>query len=248
MPVSSHWNSSPRPNAYTASGHSVERPHYNPGASGPSHDHFVSSTVATFSAPHENYVTFASSSNCNSQTWSNATYVDQSMENVRGAQKRKSPCASSIYEMGSSSQYHGDRTSSDNPCPSELHLGKSIKHDHDPHYMPWLMDPTYRSNNLLIRGEGSSRNVRSRPTFDLETSLDRNNLPRSPSLGSHSTHHHIVEHSGSDQFPGHTSHGHKDWNCPRLSSVPRGMQISVRLSSSQFCLSLYNHIIPTLQI
>lgn len=228
MPISSHWNSSPGPNAYTASGHSVERQHYNPGDSGPSHDPFVSSTFSTFSAPHENYVTFASSSNCNGngQTWSNASYADQSMENVREAQKRKSPCASSIYEMGSSSQYHGDRTSSDIPFPSELHLGKSITHDRDPHYMPWLVNPTYRSNNLSIRGEGSSRNVRSRPTFDLEASLDINNLPRSPSLDSHSTHH-IAEHSGSGRFPGQTSHGSKDWNCHRLSPVPGGMQISL---------------------
>ncbi|CAA7042164.1 unnamed protein product [Microthlaspi erraticum] len=78
MPVSSHWNSSSGPNVYTASGHSVERPHYNPGAPGPSHDPFVSSTVATFSTPHESYVTFASSSNCNIQTWSNSSYIDPS--------------------------------------------------------------------------------------------------------------------------------------------------------------------------
>lgn len=226
MPVSSHWNSSPGTNAYTASGHSVERPHYNPGASGPSHDPFVNSTVPTFSAPNEDYVTFASSSNCNSQAWTNASYVDQSMENVRGAQKRKRPCPSSIYEMGSSSQYHGDRTPTDTHFPSEFHLGKSITHDHDPHYMPWLMNPTYSSNNLSIRGESSSRNVRSRSTLDLETSLGRNNLPRSLSLDSHSTHRHSVDHSGSGQFAGQTSHGNKDWNCARLSSVPRGMQSS----------------------
>jgi hypothetical protein len=222
MPVSSHWNSSPGPNAYTDSGHSVERPHYNPGVSGPSHDPSVNSTVPTFSAPHENYVTFASSSSYNSHTWSNASYVDhQSMESVRGAQKRKRPCPSSIYEMGSSSQYHGDRTPADTHFPSELHLGKSITHDHDPHYMPWLMNPTYRSNNLSIRGESSSRNVRSRPTLDSETSLGRNNLPRSLSLDSHSTHHHSVDHYGSGQFPGQTSHGNKDWNCARLSPVLR---------------------------
>ncbi|XP_020883317.1 probable E3 ubiquitin-protein ligase RHG1A isoform X1 [Arabidopsis lyrata subsp. lyrata] len=221
MPVSSHWNSSPGTNAYTASGHSVERPHYNPGASGPSHDPFVNSTVPTFSAPNEDYLTFASSSNCNSQAWTNASYVDQSMENVRGAQKRKRPCPSSIYEMGSSSQYHRDRTPTDTHFPSEFHLGKSITHDHDPHYMPWLMNPTYSSNNLSIRGESSSRNVRSRSTLDLETSLGRNNLPRSLSLDSHSTHRHSVDHSGSGQFAGQTSHGNKDWNCARLSSVPR---------------------------
>ncbi|EOA26868.1 hypothetical protein CARUB_v10022961mg [Capsella rubella] len=220
MPASSHWNSSPRPNAYTASGHSVERSHYNSGASGPSHDPFVSSTVATFSAPHENYVTFPASSNCNNQPWSNVSYVEQSMENMRGAQKRKSPCGSSIYEMGSSSQYHCDRPS-DTPFPSELHLGKSIKHDHDPHYAPWLMNPAYKNNNLLIRGEGSSRNVRSRPTLDLDTSIDRNNLSRCPSLDSHYAYHHSVENSGSGQFPGHTSHIDKDWNCARPSPAPR---------------------------
>ncbi|XP_024016779.1 E3 ubiquitin-protein ligase MBR2 isoform X2 [Eutrema salsugineum] len=218
VPDSSHWNSSTGPSAYTASGHGGERLRYNPGTSGPSHDPFMSST---FSAPHDNYVTFASSSNCNSQTWSNASYVGQPMESVRGAQKRKSPCDSSIYEMGSSSHYHGDRTSSDFPFSSESHLGKSIIHDHDPHYMPWLMDPTYRSNNLSIRGESSSRNVRSRPTLDLETSVDRINLARSPGLDSHSTHHN-AEYSGSGQFPGQASYRNKDWNCPRRSPVSPG--------------------------
>ncbi|CAH2058937.1 unnamed protein product [Thlaspi arvense] len=215
MPVSSHWNSSTGPNTYTSSAHGVERPHYNPGTSVPSHDPFMSSTtVANFSAPHENYVSYASSSNCNNQAWSNASYGDQPMENVRGAQKRKSPCASSIYEMGSSSHYHGDRASSDIPFSSELHLGKSTTHDHDLHYMPWLMNPTYRSDNLSIRGESSSRNVRSRPTLDLETSVDRHNFPRGPEFDSRSTHH-SVEHSASGQF-----HVNKEWTCPRLSPVP----------------------------
>uniref|UniRef100_A0A1J3DU07 RING-type E3 ubiquitin transferase n=1 Tax=Noccaea caerulescens TaxID=107243 RepID=A0A1J3DU07_NOCCA len=221
MPVSSHWNSSSGPNAYAASGHSLERPHYNPGAPGPSHDPFVSSTVSTFSVPHESYVTFASSSNCNTQAWSNSSYIDQSMENVRGSQKRKSPCATSMYEMGSSSQYHGDRTSSNIPFPSEMHMGKSVTHDHDPHYMPWLMNPSYRSNNVSISGEGSSRNVRSRPSLDLETCSYRNSFPTtSPALDSQFTHH-GVDHSGSGQFPGQASHGNKDWNCARLSPVPR---------------------------
>ncbi|CAN6807659.1 hypothetical protein Bca4012_002087 [Brassica carinata] len=206
VPVSSHWNSSTGPNAYTAPGHGVERPHYNPGTSGPSHVPFMSSAV---SAPHETYVTSASASNCNSHTWSNDSYADLPMENMRGSLKRKAPYDASNYEMGSSSQYHGDRASSDMHFPSELHMEKSITHDHDPHYMPWPMDPTHRSNNLSIRGESSSRNVRSRPTLDLETGLD-----------SHPTHHN-VEHPSSGQFPGQASHRDKDWwNCPRLSPVP----------------------------
>ncbi|XP_048634509.1 E3 ubiquitin-protein ligase MBR2-like isoform X2 [Brassica napus] len=224
MPFSSHWNSSTGPNAYTASGHSVERLHYNPGTSGPSHVPVMSSAAATFSAPHEHYVTSASSSYCNSQTWSLDSYVDLHMENVRGAQKRKTPCDSSVYEMGSSSHYHGGRTSSDIPFSSELDMGKSTTRDHGPHYMPWLMNPSYRSNNLSIRGESSSRNVRSRPTLDLETSIDRNIFSRSLDLDSHPTHHN-VDHSSSGQFPGQTSHRNKDWNWnfPRHSPVPRDL-------------------------
>ncbi|XP_048631649.1 E3 ubiquitin-protein ligase MBR2-like isoform X1 [Brassica napus] len=208
VPVSSHWNSSIGPSAYTAPVHGVERPHYNPGTSGPSHVPFMSSAVATFSAPHETYVTSASSSNCNSHTWSNDSYSDLPMENMRGSLKRKAPYDSSIYEMGSSSQYHGDIASSDMHFPSELHMGKSITHDHDPHYMPWLMDPTHRSNNLSIRGESSSRNVRSRPILNLETGFN-----------THPTHHN-VEHPTSGQFPGQASNRDKDWNYPRLSPVP----------------------------
>lgn len=225
MPVSSHWNSSTGPNAYTAPGHGVERPHYNPGTSGPSHVPFMSSAV---SAPHETYVTSASASNCNSHTWSNDSYVDPPIENM----KRKAPYDASNYEMGSSSQYHGDRASSDMHFPSELHMEKSITHDHDPHYMPWPMDPTHRSNNLSIRGESSSRNVRSRPTLDLETGLD-----------SHPTHHN-VEHPSSGQFPGQASHRDKDWwNCPRLSPVPGGMQTSMIPLEIQMLLSTFSNYI-----
>ncbi|CAH8387353.1 unnamed protein product [Eruca vesicaria subsp. sativa] len=217
MPVSSHWNSSTGPNAYTASAHGVEWPHY-------SHVPFMSSAAATFSAPHEHYVTSASSSNCNSQRWSNDNIFDLPMENVRGAQKRKNPFDSSLYEMGSSSHYYGDRTSSDIPFPFPLHMEKSLTHDHDPHYMPWLMNPTYRSNNLSIRGESSSRNVRSRPTLDLETSVDRNQFSRSSGLDSHRTHHN-VEHSTSVQFPGQDSLWNKDWNCPRHSPFPGNQKV-----------------------
>lgn len=249
MPFSSHWNSSTGPNAYTASGHGVERPHYNPGTSGPSHVPFMSTAAATFSAPHEHYVTSASSSYCNSQTWSLDSYVDLHMENVRGAHKRKTPCDSSVYEMGSSSHYHGGRTSSDIPFSSELDMGKLTTRDHDPHYMPWLMNPSYRSNNLSIRGESSSRNVRSRPTLDLETSVDRNIFSRSLDLDYHPTHHN-VEHSSSGQFPGQTSHRNKDWNWnwnwnfPRHSPVPRGMQISLwSLLRFKFLLTtFFNHM------
>ncbi|XP_010529737.1 PREDICTED: probable E3 ubiquitin-protein ligase HIP1 [Tarenaya hassleriana] len=222
LPFSSHWNSSPRPNGYMSSGHGLERPHYNSEASGPSHDPLLtSSTVASFTAPPENYVPYASSSNYNSQTWPNGNCVDLSMANVRGAQKRKSPCASSICERGSSSQDNGDRSSSDIPLPSELHMEKPII---GPHYMPWdhlPMDPSYRSNGLLIRGEGSSRNVRSRPAFDLETSLARNHLPNNPGLGSHSTAH-FIDHSVSGDFPAQTSQAvSREWNCSRLSPAPR---------------------------
>ncbi|CAH8390744.1 unnamed protein product [Eruca vesicaria subsp. sativa] len=219
MPVSSHWNSSTGPNAYTTPGHGVERPHYNPGTSGPSNVPFMSSTVATFSAPHEHYVTSASSSNCISHTWSNDSYVDPPMENMRGSLKRKAPYDSSNYEMGSSSHYHGDRASSAMPFPSEMHMGKSITHGQDPHYMPWLMDPSYRNNNLSMRGESSSRSVRSRHTPDLETSVDRNNLPRTSGFDSHPAHHN-VEHFSSGPFHGQPSHRDKNWNCPRLSPVP----------------------------
>ncbi|KAL0844425.1 hypothetical protein Bca101_017671 [Brassica carinata] len=236
MPVSSHWNSSTGPNAYTAPGHGVERQHHNPGTSGPSHIPYMSSAVATFSAPQETYVTSASSSNCNSQTWSNDSYLP--MENMRRSLKRKAPYDSSIYEMGSSSHYQGDRASSDIPFTSELHMGKSISHCQDPHYMPWLMDPSYRSNNLSIRGESSSRNVRTRHTLDLETSVDRNNLSRSSGLDSHPTHHN-VEHFNSGQFPGQA----KDWNCPRLSPVPGGKQTSMVPLEIQMSLStFFDHI------
>ncbi|KAJ4903770.1 RING/U-box superfamily protein [Raphanus sativus] len=214
MPVSSHWNSSTGPNAYTASGHGVERPHYNPGTSCPSHVPFMSSAAATFSAPHEHYVTSASSSYWNSQTWSFDSYVGLPMENARGAQKRKkNPCDSSVYEMGSSSHYNSERTSSDSSFPWELHMGKSTARDHDPHYMPRLMNPGYRSNNLSNRGESSSRNVRSRPTLDLETSV-------SLGLDSRSKHQN-GDHCSSGHFPVQASHVDKDWNFPRHFPVPR---------------------------
>ncbi|CAH8308691.1 unnamed protein product [Eruca vesicaria subsp. sativa] len=42
-----------------------------------------------------------------------------------------------------------------------------------------------------MRGESSSRNVRSRHTPDLETSVDRNNLPRTSGIDSHPAHHNV---------------------------------------------------------
>ncbi|XVE96730.1 hypothetical protein REPUB_Repub02eG0248000 [Reevesia pubescens] len=217
---SSHWNHVPRSSVYATPSHNVEAPHYQPDTSGPSHDLFLQpSPPGAFGAAPENYMHHASSSNYDRQTFHGIEggFVDLTMGGGRGPHKRKSPGVPSVCERGGSSRYGGAGSSSDLPLSSDFWQEKP---NIDPQHMHWdhvAMPPSYRGNGLSIRGEGSMRNVRSRPALDLESNLVRTPLSSNPSHSSYSTSH-PVDHSSSVDLSGQSSNGlSREWGHLRMS-------------------------------
>ncbi|XP_027363854.1 probable E3 ubiquitin-protein ligase ZFP1 isoform X2 [Abrus precatorius] len=175
----SHWNSVTRSNGYPSTSLNVEGPPHQPDASGTSHDHIMhSSSAGTFFSASENYAHQPSNSNYDRQAFSviDGGFVDLTMGNGRVPHKRKSPGNPSVCESGSTSRYFNAGNAADRPSSSEL---RPEKPNVDSLYMSWdhvNMAPTFRGSSLSIRGEGSSRNVRSRSSLDLEPNLARTHL------------------------------------------------------------------------
>lgn len=211
----SHWNPPSSSNGFTLN-HNVEAPHYQPDASGPSHDPFLHpSTVGPFYGP-ENFVHHAASSNYDRQTFHGIEggFVDLTMGNGRGPHKRKSPGVPSVCERGSTSRYYSAGSSSDVSLPEAWQEKPNI----DSLHMPWDRVPMtsgYRSNALSIRGEGSMRNVRSRPALDLEPSLARAHLSSNPSHSSYSTGRPIDNSSSVDLSAQSSGALTREWNHSR---------------------------------
>ena len=235
---SSHWNSVPRSSGYATSSHNVEAPNYQPDTSGPSHDLFLHpSPPGPFGAAPENYMDHASSSNYDRQTFHGIEggFVDLTMGGGRGPHKRKSPGVPSVFERGGSSRYVGAGSSSDLPLSSDFWQEKP---NIDPQHMHWdhvAMPPSYRGNGLSIRGEGSMRNVRSRPALGLESNLVRTHLSSNPSHTSYSTSHpvdhsssvdlsgqsHQIDHSSSVDISGQSSNAlSREWEWGNLRMSP----------------------------
>ncbi|KDP29098.1 hypothetical protein JCGZ_16487 [Jatropha curcas] len=223
VPFASQWNPTPMSNAYISSGHSTEVSHYQPDASGPSHDPFLhSSTAGTFCIVPENHAHHASSSNYDRQAFHGIEggLVDLTMGNGRGPHKRKSPGVPSASEGGSTSRYYGAGSSSEPALSSEL---RQEKPNLDPQYMAWeciSMTPGHRGT-LSIRPEGSIRNVRSRPAVDQESNLARTHLSSNSSHGSYPANH-PFDHSSSVDFPGQNSSTlTHDWSHARSPAAGR---------------------------
>ncbi|XVF07935.1 hypothetical protein REPUB_Repub06bG0182100 [Reevesia pubescens] len=223
---SSHWNPVPMSSAYatSASSHNVEAPHYQPDTSGPSPDLFLHpSPPGVFAAAPENYMHHASSSSYDRQAFHGIEggFVDLTMSGGRGPHKRKSPGVPSVCERGGSSRYVGAGSSSDLPLSSDFWQEKpniDPQHMHTDHV---AMPPGYRGNGLSIRGEGSMRNVRSRPALDLESNLVRTPLSSNPSHTSYPTSH-PVEHSSSVDLSGQSSNAlSREWEWGHLRMSPR---------------------------
>ncbi|OMO73531.1 Zinc finger, RING-type [Corchorus olitorius] len=235
---SSHWNPVPRSSGYATSSHNVEAPQYQPDASGPSHDLFLHPSVpGAFGPAPENYVHHASSSNYDRQSFHGIEggLVDLTMGGGRGPHKRKSPGVPSVCERGGSSRYVSAGSSSDLPISSEFWQEKP---NIDPQHMHWdhvAMPPSYRGNGLSIRGEGSMRNVRSRPALDLEPNLVRTHLSSNPSYTSYSTSH-PVEHSTSVDLSIQSSNAlSREWEWGQLRVSPGHGRIQASDSS------VFNH-------
>ncbi|XWS59698.1 hypothetical protein CRYUN_Cryun08bG0144100 [Craigia yunnanensis] len=235
---SSHWNPVPRSSGYATSSHNVEAPNYQPDTSGPSHDLFLHpSPPGAFTAAPENYMHHASSSNFDRQTFHgiDGGFVDLTMGGGRGPHKRKSPGVPSVCEGGGSSRYVGAGSSSDLPLSSDFWQEKpniDPQHMHRDHV---AMPPSYRGNGLSIRGEGSMRNVRSRPALDLESNLVRTHLSNNPSQTSYSTSH-PVDHSSSVDISGQSSNAlSREWEWGHLRMSPSHGRIQASDSS------VFNH-------
>ncbi|KAM7263275.1 hypothetical protein ACFE04_000958 [Oxalis oulophora] len=195
---SSHWIPVPMANGYICLNHNVAAPHFQSDVSGPPHDRFMHPPIpGAFCAIPENYAHNASSSTYDRQTTQGIEggFIDLTMGSTRGPCKRKSPAIPSICERGSSSRYHGAGSSSDIPMSSEMQQERpSVDYQN----MPWdcatMPPPSYRGNGLSIRGEGSMRNVRSRPALELEPNIGRTHLAINPPQNPYATNH-VIEHS-----------------------------------------------------
>ncbi|PQQ21071.1 uncharacterized protein Pyn_20982 [Prunus yedoensis var. nudiflora] len=217
MPFASNWNPALRSYGYSNLNHNVDVPHYQPDASGPSHDPFQHPLSAgTFGTVGGNYAHHAPSSSYDRRAFHGVEggFVDLTMSNGRGPHKRKSPGIPSVSERGSTSRYYSaGSSSSELPRSSEL---QQEKVNMDTPYMPWdhmSMMPSYRGNGLSIRGEGSMRNVRSRSEHDLESNLARTHLSSNPLHSSYSTNLPPIDHSSTMDLSGQGSIGlTHEWN------------------------------------
>lgn len=259
MTFAPHWNTAPSSSGYP-SNRAVEGPHYQPDASGTLHDPFLHQSAAGpfYTAP-ENFVHPAAPSNYDRQAFHGVEggFIDLNMGNGRGPHKRKSPGVPSVCERGSSSsRYYGAGSSSEVPLPYE----QQEKPNMDSQYMPWdhvAMTPNYRSSNLSIRGEGSTRNVRSRQAHDMESNLARTYLSSSGSHTSYPAPH--LDHANSVDLSVQTSSTlARDWGHSRV--APAHGRIQLPGSSCSFiylliwildlyicCLIIYNFGILQIQ-
>ncbi|KAF5961882.1 hypothetical protein HYC85_003091 [Camellia sinensis] len=219
----SHWNPAPRSNGFPSSSHSIEVPHFQTDASGPSHDPFLlPSAAGSFSMAPENYAHHASSSDYGGQIFHGVegSFVDVTMTNGRGTYKRKSPSVPAVCERGSSSGYYN----SGNPPDLSSDTWQE-KPNTDSHHAPWdctTIGSSYRGNSLSIGGEATLRNVRSRAAVDLETNLARTHLPGNPSHHSYTTGN-FADHSGSVELMGQSSNMPiRDWSHIHMSPVAHG--------------------------
>ncbi|XP_031252277.1 probable E3 ubiquitin-protein ligase ZFP1 [Pistacia vera] len=225
----SHWNPAPSSNGFTSS-HNSEMPHYQPDGSGPSYDPFLHPSTAdgSFYTAPVNYVHHTASSNYDRQTFHGIEggFVDLTMGNGRGPHKRKSPGVPSVSERGSTSRFYNAGSSSDLPLPSEIWQEKP---NMDSQHMSWdhsTVTPSYRSNALTIRGEGSMRNVRSRPALDLEPNLARAHLSTNPSHSSYSAGRPVDPSSSMDHSVQNSSTLTREWGHNRVSPAHRRIQVS----------------------
>ncbi|CAI9780164.1 unnamed protein product [Fraxinus pennsylvanica] len=219
----SQWTPAPRSSAYSSSILNSEMRHYPPQAPGLYCDPFLHhSANGTFHMHQENYSHHASSSNLGGQTVPGVDggFFDQRMGNERVPYKRKSPGNPPVCERGITGRCYNVGSSSNLSLPSDSWQEKRSTESHP---ALWERPPCYRGNNSLSMGtEGMPRNVRIRPSVDLETNLARTHFssnPVHPSLSSQSS-----DQSRPADFWGHSSNAPtREWNHSLISPSGRGM-------------------------
>ncbi|KAL2554454.1 RING/U-box superfamily protein [Forsythia ovata] len=218
----SQWTPAPRLSAYSSSMLNAEMPHYQPQAPGPSRDPFLHhSANGTFHVHQDNYSHHASSSNLGGPAVPGVDggFFDLTMGNERVPYKRKSPGISAVCERGITGRYYDVGSSSNLSLPSDSWQEKQST---ESHHTPWECPPCYRGNSLSIGAEGMPRNVRIRPSVDLETNLARTHFSSNPlyhSLSSQSS-----DQSSPVDFWGQSSNApSREWNHSHVSPAGHGM-------------------------
>ncbi|KAI5665313.1 hypothetical protein M9H77_24636 [Catharanthus roseus] len=220
-----HWNSAPRSTGSSSSTGTVEMPPYQLQIPGPSRDPFLHpSAVGSSNMIAENHAPHASSSNLGGQNFHGVDggFFDITTGSSRGPYKRKSPGIPAVCERGNTSRYYEPGSSSEQEIPLDVWLEKQHA---DSHHGPWDFVPGYRSNGISIGGEGTLRNVRSRPAVDLENNLARTHLSSNPP-------HHAYTSQTSD-LPGtadllgqNPNAPSREWNHSFTSSASSGRSIA----------------------
>ncbi|KAK9072775.1 hypothetical protein SSX86_009210 [Deinandra increscens subsp. villosa] len=156
-----HCNHTPTFNGYSSIPHNLQIPNYQQSVAGPS-DLSIrpqSHTPSAYIAP-EDYRNQASSSNYSGNPFNEEDLFDIRVGNARVQYKRKSP---GVPDGPSSSNV----AMVNEPWPASQTTNFL--------HTPWDYHTTH-TNDLSIGGENSSRNVRSRSTFNSETISARNYL------------------------------------------------------------------------
>ncbi|XP_022872781.1 E3 ubiquitin-protein ligase MBR2-like isoform X1 [Olea europaea var. sylvestris] len=227
----SQWTPAPSSDAYSSSIYNAEMLQYPPQAPASSRDPFIHhSTNGTFHMHQENYSHHASSSNLGGQTVPgvDSGCFDQRMGNERVAFKRKSPGIPPVCERSVTGRYYDVGSSSNLSLPSDSWQEKQST---ESHHMPWECPPCYRGNSLSIGTEGMPRNVRTRPSVDLETNLARTRLssnPLYPSLSNQSS-----DQSSQQNIWGQSSNAPTtEWNHNLVAPAGHGMVFASVAGSS----------------
>eukprot|EP00262_Sarcandra_glabra_P015056 TRINITY_DN4562_c0_g1_i1.p1 TRINITY_DN4562_c0_g1~~TRINITY_DN4562_c0_g1_i1.p1 ORF type:complete len:556 (+),score=69.45 TRINITY_DN4562_c0_g1_i1:184-1851(+) len=187
----SHRNLAPRSNDYPSSSLSPEIPNYRPTTSGTPYDPYLhTSSAISFCPAPATYAQHAPSSSYYRHSTIHGdelSTANPSMGNGRELCKRKNPAISTVYERGITGRYNGAGSSSDSSVSSDFLQQKPDSGSQFVSWEPIGIAPNYRGNSQSIAGEGSHRNVRSRPSLHLESNLGGTNISSNLPLHFHST-------------------------------------------------------------
>ncbi|KAK4761950.1 hypothetical protein SAY87_029834 [Trapa incisa] len=223
-----HWNTAPSSNRYIPTGNNDQlqpcQPQlqsFQPDAPHLNQNPFMPQpNMAAFGSVPENYFPCTSSSNYDrliSYPAEGGGFTDITMGSGRAHQKRKSPAIPAVDERGSTSRYYCSGDSSDNPAFSEYRQDRLTV---DAPHMAWIhlatSSPDYGGSSLSDRGEGSLRNVRSRPGINFEVISQS---PDNPSLRSFIVRQ-PIEHSSLVDIPGPSANAlTTEWSHVNISST-----------------------------
>ncbi|KAL9235874.1 hypothetical protein vseg_010606 [Gypsophila vaccaria] len=213
----SQWNTAARSNGYSSATTVVHPPHHHPNSYDQSRDSLHQSAALNVCTGPENHIHHPSSSN-----YGVDNFFDQSVANVRGPLKRKSPGISAVSERGSTSRYYSAGSSSNISSSSEIKQQNATLDGQHNRLEPLISSPGYRASHLPVGGESWTRNVRTRSALNLDSDGFRTQLPGHYSLLPNSSKP-PVDHC---LYPDNTHHASGgpflEWTPVSLSGAPHG--------------------------